>query len=97
LSPQKLSGLPGLKVSLPFVHIYGAAASLSGGTKLFFPLGRMQQGHTSDAVNLSDVFSVSPLIRALPGLKNTPLKFLCQTQVFMFPEFEGRSENQVGT
>src|SRR4030042_2365483 len=33
----------------------------------------------SDVINFSDVFSVSPRVRALPGSKNTPLKFLCQT------------------
>jgi hypothetical protein len=34
---------------------------------------------SSDGMNLSDVFSVSARVRALPGSQNTPLRFLCQT------------------
>jgi len=34
---------------------------------------------SSDVMNFSDGFSVSPHARALPGPQNTPLKFLCQT------------------
>jgi len=34
---------------------------------------------SSDVMNLSDVFSVSPHVRALLGSKNTSLRFLCQT------------------
>jgi len=44
---------------------------------------RMQQEcnrvTSSDVINFFDVFSVSPSVRALPGSKNTPLRFLCQT------------------
>ena len=33
---------------------------------------------SSDGMNLADVFSMSPRVRALPGSQNTSLRFLCQ-------------------
>ena len=49
-------------------------------------LGERDKVTSSDAMNLSDVFSVSPRVRALPNSQNTPPKFLCQIQVPMFPK-----------
>ena len=34
---------------------------------------------SSDIMDLSDIFSVSPCVRGLPAPQNTSLKFLCQT------------------
>jgi hypothetical protein len=42
-------------------------------------IGRCNRVTSSDGMNLSDVFLVSPHVRALPGSQNTPLRFLCQT------------------